>query len=128
MTGFPVQTYGIKHAKEGEVELLTYVDHVEYDGPAFRGGMRPGDVILSINGKNMERADHKTLVRYISGCQKTMRIVVLFEDCVRKVELHIKYLKLKVFIELTLRSIDLDKWPMSVTLLLSMSISIAKMV
>lgn len=90
------QTYGIQHYNEGSVELLTYVDHVSEDGPAFRAGMRPGDVILSINGQDMEKADHRTLVRCIKGCTKTMRLVLLFEDCVRKVDLHMKLFKLKV--------------------------------
>jgi len=93
--GFALQTYGIHHQKNGEIELLTYVDSVDVNSSAAKSGLREGDVILSINGVDVERADHRTLVDYIKSCQGTMRMVVLFEDCVRKVELHRRFLKLK---------------------------------
>lgn len=110
------QTYGIYHKKDENVELLTYVDHVDVNGPAFKGepnlflnlilsisdhftaGLREGDVILSINGQSMEKADHRSLVDYIQSCEKSMRMVVLFENCVLKVELHKRFIKLRVSI------------------------------
>ncbi|XP_022656780.1 cytohesin-interacting protein-like [Varroa jacobsoni] len=93
--GFTLQTYGIRHREVSEIELITYVDSVEPYGSAARAGMRAGDVILSINGQDVESVDHNRLIQMIQACGKAMRVVVLFEDCVRRVALHVKLMQLK---------------------------------
>lgn len=81
-----LQSYGIHNRKNDTVEQVTFVDIVTEGSPAWKSGLRAGDVILSINGRNMELSDHSTLISYITSCGKRMRMTVLFEDWVRKIE------------------------------------------
>lgn len=97
--GFTLQTYGIKHKKTKEIEIMTYVDYVEFGGAAWMAGMRRGDVILSVNGEKVVEVTHQQLVSKIRQAGNILRLVVLFEDCCRKVELHERFLKLKAVLK-----------------------------
>ncbi|XP_052813426.1 uncharacterized protein LOC128240704 isoform X2 [Mya arenaria] len=93
--GFTLQTYGITHKLTSDTEIMTYVDYVELDGLAYLAGMRKGDVIVSVNGNKVGVINHQQLVAQIRLAGDKLRLVVLFEDCCRKVDLHERFIRLK---------------------------------
>ncbi|GFN89562.1 general receptor for phosphoinositides 1-associated scaffold protein [Plakobranchus ocellatus] len=103
--GFTLQTYGIRNKKTGEVEVMSYVDYVEINGPAWLAGMKKGDVILSVNGESVDMCTHRDLVTKIQRGGRELRLVVLFEDCCKKVELQERYIKLKKLLNLKLKEL-----------------------
>ncbi|XP_041374477.1 dentin sialophosphoprotein-like [Gigantopelta aegis] len=110
--GFTLQTYGIKNKCTNTLEVMTYVDYVEMNGPANFAGMRKGDVILSVNGTTVEDLTHKELVVRIQESSNVLRLVILFEDCCRKVELYDRFIKLKQLLALKheeLRRLDFEE-------------------
>ncbi|ESO99196.1 hypothetical protein LOTGIDRAFT_238811 [Lottia gigantea] len=104
--GFALQTYGVKNKRTNEIEVMTYVDYVEYNGPAWIAGLQRGDIFLSINGEPVEGVTHKQLVQKIRQAGDAMRVVVLFEDCCRKVELYEKFIKLKQVLSFKLQELQ----------------------
>ncbi|XP_068751584.1 uncharacterized protein [Montipora capricornis] len=85
--GFTLQTYGIVQ-QEGDVEYMTFVLSVEEDGPAYMAGLRPGDVILEVDGKNVEEEEHKAIVSMIHSATSSVRLVVVFVDALRRMKLN----------------------------------------
>ncbi|RUS91162.1 hypothetical protein EGW08_001075 [Elysia chlorotica] len=103
--GFTLQTYGIRNKRSREVEVMSYVDYVEMNGPAFRAGMKKGDVILSVNGESVDTFTHRDLVTRIQRGGRELRLVVLFEDCCKKVELQERYIRLKKLLNVKLKEL-----------------------
>ncbi|XP_078343824.1 uncharacterized protein LOC144629485 isoform X1 [Oculina patagonica] len=85
--GFTLQTYGIVQ-QEGQVEYMTFVLSVEEDGPAYMAGLRPGDIILEVDGTNVEEQDHKSVVTLIHHASVSVRLVVVFVDALRRMKMN----------------------------------------
>ncbi|XP_032239513.2 uncharacterized protein LOC5514106 isoform X1 [Nematostella vectensis] len=92
--GFTLQTYGIVQ-QNGEVEFMTFVLAVEEDGPAYMAGMRPGDIIVSVENRDVEEEDHRVLVSLLQEAPVSIRLVVVFVDAIRRMHLNTRIKVLK---------------------------------
>ena len=63
--------------KHANVENGVLVESVEEDGPADRAGIRSGDILLKINGKNI--TDTKQFLRLVSKLPEDKRVSVLIQ-------------------------------------------------
>lgn len=65
-----------------------------------------GDVILSINGQNMARVEHKSLVSFIRKSPTSLKMVVVSDERARKVELHMRYVHLQKKLQDKMKELD----------------------
>ena len=94
--GFSLQSILIekKNSPDQEPKRVTFVSKVDDDSPADIAGIVPGDVVVAVDGEVVVDLRHSELVSLIQKKSK-MRVIVVFEDMVRKVELISLYLKLE---------------------------------
>jgi len=66
------------------IQLVTYVDHVQDQSPAWVAGLRAGSVILSVNDETVEHDDHETLVKRISQASTMQLKLVIIQQNINK--------------------------------------------
>ncbi|CAF1150229.1 unnamed protein product [Adineta steineri] len=66
------------------IQLVTYVDNVQEQSPAWDAGLRAGSVILSVNDETVEHDDHETLVRRITQASMTQLKLVIIQQNINK--------------------------------------------
>ena len=55
------------------------VSNVKPDSPASRAGLKPGDVLVSLNGKSLLQATGREFKQYIADARTTGRIWLLYK-------------------------------------------------
>ncbi|XP_077867000.1 uncharacterized protein LOC144355838 [Saccoglossus kowalevskii] len=108
--GFCLESYRIYHKSTGDTEIVTFVSNVQYDGPAHIAGMRIGDVIVSVNGMSVSMLEHETIMETFKNAAKNdmgkLRLVVVFEDCITRMNLHKRRMQLQK--QLTMKIAELE--------------------
>ena len=56
------------------------IENVDFNSPAFLCGMRPNDVILSVNGMDVVEKNHKFLVELLQSSGSSPIFEVEFQD------------------------------------------------
>ncbi|CAF0816496.1 unnamed protein product [Adineta ricciae] len=69
------------------IQLVTYVDQVQEQSPAWHAGLRPGSVILSVNDESVEHDDHEALVKRITQASSSLKLVVIQQNINKQITL-----------------------------------------
>eukprot|EP00794_Sanderia_malayensis_P017438 gene17437-19182_t len=92
--GFYLQTFVFTKSNGGK-DRKTFVRYVEEEGPAYMSGLREGDVIVEVDGEEVNNKDHAELVNMIKNSKRELLLVVKFIDALKRADLCIKIKKKK---------------------------------
>lgn len=56
---------GMSVRAEGEAERVLHVERVAPEGPSYRSGIRPGDIITKVNGASLQHMDDLEFLLFI---------------------------------------------------------------
>uniref|UniRef100_A0A4W3IPZ2 Trafficking regulator and scaffold protein tamalin n=2 Tax=Callorhinchus milii TaxID=7868 RepID=A0A4W3IPZ2_CALMI len=93
--GFEIQTYGLHHRNENEMEMCTFVCRVRDNSSAELGGLKRGDTLTSINGVCVQGFRHRDIVELIKSSGNTLSLETVYGSSIRRAELETRLLYLK---------------------------------
>ncbi|XP_043930775.1 cytohesin-interacting protein [Protopterus annectens] len=93
--GFEIQTHVSNHPNADNHEVCTFVYRV-HDGTCAQGaGLKPGDILVNINGVSTEGFSHHDIVTHIKSSGNLLRLETVQGAILKKLELETKLRHLK---------------------------------
>ncbi|CAF0707852.1 unnamed protein product [Brachionus calyciflorus] len=84
--GFNLQTYGLLNSITKETEYICFVNNVQAKSPAKRAGLNNGDVLLAIDGIQIDQfKSFIDITKHVKG-KNELRLVVMAENVCKKIQ------------------------------------------
>ena len=84
--GFNLQTYGLLNSITNETEYICFVNSVQTGSPAKRAGLNNGDVLLAIDGIQIDQfRSFIDITKHVKG-KNELRLVVIAENVCKKIQ------------------------------------------
>ncbi|KAJ7422913.1 Cytohesin-interacting protein [Willisornis vidua] len=94
--GFEIQTVKFPNQNDFSLEVCTCICRIQEESPAHLSGLQAGDILVSINGMNIEGFAHKQIVDLIKSSGNYLRLETVNGALfLRKMELETKLQVLK---------------------------------
>ncbi|XP_055494081.1 cytohesin-interacting protein isoform X2 [Leucoraja erinacea] len=93
--GFEIQTLGVNQRNVNTVERYTCVCKVHENSPSCCAGLKPGDILININGTSTEGCSHREIVNLIKSAGNILSLLTMNKNSVKKSELETRLYFLK---------------------------------
>lgn len=95
--GFNLQTYGLLNSTTKETEYICFVNNVQLKSPAKRAGLNNGDVLLAIDGLQIDQfKSFIDITRHVKG-KNELRLVIMAENVCKKIQYQQRVEQIKKF-------------------------------
>ncbi|XP_072118068.1 cytohesin-interacting protein-like isoform X2 [Mobula birostris] len=93
--GFEIQTLGMNQKNANTMERYTFVCKVHDNSPSHCAGLKPGDMLININGIDTEGFCHREIVNLIKSSGNILSLMTVNKNSVKRSELEARLYFLK---------------------------------